>query len=343
MDVVERSPGPSSEGAGLFLPGNAVRALAGLGLDQQVAERAERIERQRFSDHRGRVLFEVRTDELWSGVGDCLALPRSEMHAVLLAGAGDVSIRWGAQPVAVTVEGSRVLVEVDDGSAADYDLVLGADGLRSSVRRLVLGDSGPRAVGQYARRFVLPSAADTGEPNGVWSVRLGRRTSFLTIPIGQGRLYCYVDGPLESAGTPLAELLAGYAEPVPSLLGRLDEATYPVQSGPIEEVVLESSSRGGVLLVGDAAHATSPNMAEGAGMAFEDAVVLAESLVAEPDVPAAIARFEGRRRPRTTWVREQTHRRDKARGLSPVVRNQVLGRFGRRILVGNYLPLREPA
>ena len=78
-------------------------------------------------------------------------------------------------------------------------------------------------------------------------------------------------------------------------------------------------------------------------MALEDAVVLAESLTSSPDVPGGLALFQQRRRPRTDWVREQTHRRDRARGLPPVVRNLVLGRFGRRIFLGNYKLLREPA
>ena len=133
---------------------------------------------------------------------------------------------------------------------------------------------------------------------------------------------------------------------MPGLLDRLDEATADgavVHGGPIEEVDLPSWSRGRVLLVGDAAHATSPNMAEGAAMALEDAIVLAESVTAAPDVGAGIALFERRRRRRTDWVREQTHRRDRARGLPPVVRNQVLRRLGGRIFRGNYEPLREPA
>ena len=83
-----------------------------------------------------------------------------------------------------------------------------------------------------------------------------------------------------------------------------------MQAGAIEEVALEAWSSGAVLLFGDAAHATSPNMAEGAGMAFEDALVLAETLASAPDVPTALTLFQRRREPRTTWVRTQTHRRD---------------------------------
>jgi len=341
--IVERSPGPAREGTGLYLPGNAVRALRGLGLAREVEERAHRIERQRFSGHRGRLLFEVDLDEVWRDVGACLALPHRELHDVLLGGAEGVPIAWGARPVGVEVHRGRALVELDDGTADDHDLVLGADGLHSTVRRLVLGGPGPRPVGQHARRFVLADATD--EADTTWHVRLGRGTSFLTIPVGGGRVYCYCDGPVDSGGTPLPQLLAGYAEPVAGMLGRLEEsgAGVAVQAGAIEEVDLDSWSHGPLLLVGDAAHATSPNMAQGAAMALEDALVLAESMAAAPDVAAGLTMFDQRRRPRTTWVRDQTHRRDHARGLPPLVRNQVLGRLGRRIFLGNYRPLREPA
>jgi len=344
--LVERSEAPPGTGTGIYLPGNAVRALRQLGLEAEVTERACRIETQRFADHRGRLLFEVRVDQVWSEVGACLALHRADLHDALLAGADDVPITWGTRPAGLTIDGDRAAVALDDGSTDHYDLVLGADGLHSSVRTLAFGAADPTLVGQYAHRFVLAGAAGEDEARGTWSVRLGRGTSFLTIPIGGGNLYCYSDGPADSRETALRDLLGGYAEPVPGLLDRLDDSSagaVAVQGGLIEELDLDSWSRGPVLLVGDAAHATSPNMAEGAAMALEDAIVLAESLGSAADVAAGLALFEQRRRPRTDWVREQTHRRDHARGLPPVVRNLVLRRLGRRIFLGNYEPLREPA
>jgi 2-polyprenyl-6-methoxyphenol hydroxylase-like FAD-dependent oxidoreductase len=95
--------------------------------------------------------------------------------------------------------------------------------------------------------------------------------------------------------------------------------------------------------VGDAAHATSPNMAQGAAMALEDALVLAERLDAAGSILDALAEYERRRRPRTDWVLRQTHRRDRMRTLVPAVRNLVLKGFGRRIFHANHRPLREPA
>ena len=166
VEVLERAAGPSTEGTGLYLPGNAVRALRDLGLEAEVTERAHRIERQRFADHRGRLLFEVGVDELWPGVGAVPRPARADLHAVLLAGAGEVPIRWGVRPVELTIDDHHVTVEVVHGSAGDYDLVVGADGLHSTVRRLAFDGREPRPVGQFAHRFVLAGAADSKGSTG---------------------------------------------------------------------------------------------------------------------------------------------------------------------------------
>jgi 2-polyprenyl-6-methoxyphenol hydroxylase-like FAD-dependent oxidoreductase len=341
--IVERAAAPMAEGTGIYLPGNAVRALTSLGYGPQVAEVAVDIERQRFADHRGGVLFDVDVADVWNGVGPCLALHRAALHHVLLDGIPDVPVRWERTPQLVTLDDGRVAVDLGDGASEGYDLVLGADGLHSTVRRLVFDGHAPRPLGQYARRFIVarPQAAPT------WAVRLGQTSSFLTIPIGDGRIYCYCDGPLTDPPAPLRDLLAGYAEPVPTLLDALDEtdnAYGTVHAGAVEEVVLDSWSRGGaVLLIGDAAHATSPNMAQGAAMALEDAIVLAESLTSCASIPDALAAYERRRRPRTNWVLRQTHRRDRTRTLAPALRNLVLKRFGQRIVHANHRLLREQA
>jgi 2-polyprenyl-6-methoxyphenol hydroxylase-like FAD-dependent oxidoreductase len=127
---------------------------------------------------------------------------------------------------------------------------------------------------------------------------------------------------------------------VPAILDSLGPEVA-VHAGPIEEVALDRWKSGSVLLIGDAAHATSPNMAEGAAMALEDGLVLADCLASDQPVALALKTFEARRAPRTTWVRAQTHRRDRTRGLPPVVRNLVLRRWGRQIFHHNYRPLRE--
>jgi 2-polyprenyl-6-methoxyphenol hydroxylase-like FAD-dependent oxidoreductase len=338
VELIERTPAPVPSGTGIYLLGNALRALEGVGLARPVADLAVRIRRQCTADHRGRPLFDIDADEIWGGIGPCLAMHRADLHRILLDGAADIPIRWADSPAAITKDGPDVIVETTASHVGRYDLVVGADGVHSTVRRLIFEGGGATPVGQYAYRFLAPW---DGPPDR-WSVRLGQDSAFLTIPIGNGQVYCYCDGPIRDPITPLRNLLSDYAEPIGTLLGTLDtKDSADVQAGPIEEVVLDTWSRGNVLLIGDAAHATSPNMAQGAAMALEDALILAESLDTATRITQVPEAFERRRRPRTDWVLAQSHRRDRARNLKPGIRDVALRHFGKRIVRANYRPLIE--
>jgi 2-polyprenyl-6-methoxyphenol hydroxylase-like FAD-dependent oxidoreductase len=339
-ELIEREAGWAAAGTGIYLPANGVRALGALGLDEAVAARAAPITHQRLLDHHGRLLAEIDLDGLWGDVGACLALHRADLHQVLRDG---VAVGMGRTIASLEHLDGPVEVTFDDGRQGSYDLVVAADGLRSTVRRLAVDDRPPVPVGQHSWRFLAPC------PPGIttWTVLLGRGTSFLTIPIGGGRVYCYadittnpaVDG--SPAGDPLAglrERFAGFAAPVPELVDQLQDPTQ-VHAAPIEQVAAERWGRGAVVLVGDAAHAMSPNMAQGAALAFEDALVLTACLTRAGSVAEALAGFVARRHPRASWVRAQTHRRDKTRDLPPLLRDPLLRAFGRRIIRSNHQPL----
>lgn len=247
---------------------------------------------------------------------------------VLLHGPGEFAAGW--LPVfSDLVRTNRVIartspataprqpVMLTDVTTAAYDLVVGADGIHSQTRRL------------------LPGGATT------WPVMLGRGLTFLTIPIGRGQVYCYADS--SNSGVKKADLashFATFAKPVTTILASLNGV--PVHRAAIEEVVPSRWVYGRVLLTGDAAHATSPNMAQGAAMAMEDGLVLVRRLHDTADVDAELSRFEQRRRARTDWVREQTHRRDHTRNLPPVVRNAALRFAGQKIFRASYAPLVAP-
>ena len=279
--MVERETSWDQTGAGIYLPGNAVRALRMLGLESAVMERAAPIPRQRICDHRGRLLSDIDLSPLWGGVGACVALHRADLHEVLASYGDGVRVRMGLPVRRLQQRGEKVTVEFGDGTTDEYDLVVGADGVHSTVRDLTFGASAVKPLGQRAWRFVTRCPADVD----TWSVFLGRAVSFLAIPIGRGRVYCYCDAP-EHVGAgatrgpaieDLARLLTDFAGPVPAVLDSLGPETA-VHVGSIEEVSLDRWRSGSVLLIGDAAHATSPNMAEGAAMALEDGLVLAECL-----------------------------------------------------------------
>ena len=164
--------------------------------------------------------------------------------------------------------------------------------------------------------------------------------------MGGRRIYVHAD---ETAGaeTPnpadprahVLQLFGDFGGPVPAILAAMEK----VQVARTDEVVLDGWTRGPVLLVGDAAHATAPTLAQGAAMALEDAVVLGEVLKATPDdVPAALRAYEQRRRDRCAEVRERTRERDQTRDVAPAERDPMLRRRGRRIFADQYRALVEP-
>jgi len=340
-DIIERSERWDDAGAGMYLPGNALRALRALALDAAVVKQAATIEIQRFCDHRGRLLNEIALAGVWHDAAPCIAVHRADLHAALRESPDLPPIRMGCTLVSLMQSPHRVSVQLSDGTQAIYDLVVGADGIRSSVRALVFGTSCLRPLCQWGWRLVLAhSPRVTG-----WSVHMGRASACLSVPIGGGRDYCYVDrmsaAPTASASgaeSLFADVLAGFSD-LPIDARDLARAHATCHSAAIEEVMLDSHAEGRVLLIGDAAHATGPNLAQGAAMALEDALVLTRCLCEGPTIDAALSAYEARRRPRLEWVRRMTHRRDRIRRLHPALRNGVLRAFGGSVYRAHYRPL----
>ncbi|MFF3691386.1 FAD-dependent oxidoreductase [Streptomyces sp. NPDC002187] len=338
VDVIERSPERRATGAGLFLPGNSVRALTALGLGNQLRALGAPVPGQRLMDHRGRVLADIAMAELWRGTADCVGMTRADLHAAL-HGIVPVPVRHGVTVVSLKQSDDGAHVKFSDCGTGRYDVVVGADGIRSDLRESVDPVTGARYLGQVCWRF-LTDAPDIDQ----WTVWLGPGTTFLAYPVGRGRVCCYADvaaaspeDPTTAAGLP--GLFSGYDQRVRDLLAT--PAAGEAYFSPVEEVGSETWAYGRVVLVGDAAHASSPNMAQGVAMAVEDAQVLAEVLATGGNTEDLLQQYVQRRLPRTRWVQRQTHQRDRTRSMPPTVRNIAL-RYGAKALYERgYAPLRE--
>jgi 2-polyprenyl-6-methoxyphenol hydroxylase-like FAD-dependent oxidoreductase len=322
--VLEQAPRIEPVGAGITLFSNAMRALDRLGVGEAVAARGAAATRSAILTWEGRELTRVPSDL----VNGTIALHRADLQAELTAAAGEV--RLGVEVTAVEQDADGVVARGADGSKEQGDLIVGADGL-SSVARHAIAESPIHYAGYTAWRGVSSVSVEHGRLTESWGI--GER--FGLIDIGHGRTYWFAtkNAPEREPDEPegrRAEVLRRFAdwhEPIAAIA----EATYENAILRNDVYYLEPLPRwssGRVVLVGDAAHATTPGVGQGAAQAIEDAVVLAERLEVHTDLTSALAEYEAIRRPRAEAVLRMSRRMDKAAQLaSPVgwrVRNMVV-------------------
>ena len=341
-ELVERSPAWPAVGAGINLPANGVRVLRALGVGEIVDRTAAVLRSWGFFDQQGALLCETDLEELWRDVGPCLAITRVRLQEALLTGAAAVPHRLGVSLTALTQDDNRVRVSLSDGTSGNYDLVVGADGIYSTVRELAVNPSSPRYAGQMVWRSVIPT-----RPRGIveMMVLMGDGCFFGVVPMGEGYTYGFgaVDGvrfedPLVGRLERFRRRFAGFGEPVPAYLAAL-QCDEQLIVGPIEWVELDEWYCGRVVLIGDAAHAGPPHMGEGGCMAMEDALVLADCLRTADSVECALEAYVRRRRPRVDWVQQQSRAAAQAWVLPLASRNAALRERGNQMFCDRYRPL----
>lgn len=185
-ELIERSPSWQAIGAGIAVQPNGIRMLRALGLGAAIEQAGTVIRHWDFCDQQGEVLCETDLEGLWRDVGPFIGIERTKLQHGLLAGAAAVPSRLGTSVISLTQDEHRVSVGFSDGSAGDYDLVVGADGIASTVRTLTLSVAPPVYAGQIAWRSVAPI-----RPRGLSKLQflLGEGCFFGLCPAGNGQMY----------------------------------------------------------------------------------------------------------------------------------------------------------
>jgi 2-polyprenyl-6-methoxyphenol hydroxylase-like FAD-dependent oxidoreductase len=156
VELVERSTEWRAEGGGIGVQPNGMRMLRTLGLDKAVERAGARLRRWFFCDMAGEILSENDLEALWSGVGPCIGIERTRLQHVLVSGIAGIPHRLGTSIRSLTQHRDRVSVAFSDASSGSYDLVVGADGISSTVRALTLGTITPAYTGAMAWRSIAP-------------------------------------------------------------------------------------------------------------------------------------------------------------------------------------------
>ncbi|MGE7434376.1 FAD-dependent monooxygenase [Kitasatospora sp. NPDC001175] len=313
VEVAELRAELDALGVGIVQPSNALHVMRELGVLEQCLEAGFEWEVLTVCDPAGNTLAGIPQPRM-GGVPANNGIPRPALAGVLGRAAAEtgVRIRFGTTIAELADDGSGVDAVLSDGSKGRWDLVAGFDGIGSPLRRRLYGERfRPEYTGFANWRVTVPRQP---EVRGVVMSTGNPAAKALLTPITGELMYLgavsaeaegFRSDP-ERAHEQLAERLAGFGGPVAEALAQVTDPRAVVYSR-ISQVTVDAPWHvGRVVLAGDAAHASTPHLAQGAAMAVEDALVLAQSLDAVDGVPAALAAWEERRRPRAMWVQNMS-------------------------------------
>jgi len=311
-EIVEVNPDWTVYGVGIIQPNNVLRALDKIGLAQECVDRGGGFPGWRIYDVHGGFLMDAPSASTASPRHPPVnGITRPILQSILAvsAKAHGCAIRVGVTIKELEDEGSRVHVNFTDGSEGTYDFVIGADGAYSKVRERLFGSNlRPQFTGQGAWRYNLPRPASVewGE------IYFGRSTKVGLVPLSPTLMYIFAVTaeagnpklPLEQLHEIMRDRISEYTGPVAHLRSQITDPRAVVYK-PMESMIVPAPwFKGRTLLLGDAAHATTPHLAQGAAMAVEDSVLLGEILRRETSIPAAFDEFMSRRFKRCQYVVE---------------------------------------
>ena len=310
-DVYERSPHFGEVGAGITLWPNATRILLDLGVGEAIVARGRRFPESELLTATGVVLARTSVRDIEEYFdAPCIALHRAELHRALVDALPARGLFTGAVCQGVATNGDRATATFADGRTVDADLIVGADGIRSVVRSAVQPRVTPRYAGYTGWRGIATGIA-LDSTLETW----GHGLRFGIVPLLGDRVYWFATRNA-AAGTKiepaqlkkmLLELFASWHYPIVELI-RHTAAEAILQNDIYDIAPFSPWSKGRIVLLGDSAHATTPNLGQGACMAIESAAALAEELTRTESVTDAIRGFEKRRHARAATINKESRR-----------------------------------
>jgi len=317
VDVVEIKPELSTvAGIGISLPNNALRAFKLIDVLDECADAGYVFNEFVIYDNSGELIISLPCPPTVDGVPGYLGIGRLSLSQILDSAArqAGATIRFGTSIASYQQDKESVQVTLSDGRQEEYDLLVGAEGVGSPLRRELFGfDHEPTFTGFGCWRVKMERDPEVTSMQAFEGV--GNKAGL--VPINQEEMYLYhvtteTGNPrhkVEEFSDTLAERLAGYEGMIGDIRERLPALREGIVYSPLEEVRLPSPWYAGrVLIIGDAAHSVVPHLSQGGSLCLEDAVVLGEMLGRRVPASEALAGFMERRYNRAQFLQDLSHK-----------------------------------
>jgi 2-polyprenyl-6-methoxyphenol hydroxylase-like FAD-dependent oxidoreductase len=300
-------PGSSIVGGGFHLWPNAARALREVGLDERARAQGAPLERTEFLSWRGRRLAVWPIADLARRAGGYdIGISRQDLMSLLYGSVDGATVTPRAKVIGFAEHADGVTVRLADGREIDGDVLVGADGLRSTVRAGLLGADEPNYAGYVQWQTLVPGASQLF-PAGTERITFGPGARTVMHHVAGDRLFwaCVRYCPAAEGGQQpgrkqmLLDHFAGWPHPIQAAIDATPEEQI-VGLPVFDRKPVTTWGRGPVTLLGDAAHAMTTNTSQGGNQAIEDGVLLARMLGRERSPAPALRAYESRRIQRTT-------------------------------------------
>lgn len=305
FEIIEKRTQLLTDGAGITLPPNALKALRYVGLGSDIDQCAHQINKIVYTDSTGVVLSEVSLLEAPLNADRFVALHRHQFHDILRKGVENI-IHFGATMKQMTRTKHGVLVQFDSAELKqeEFSAVIGADGINSQVRQLAFGDTPLTDLGVTIWRWTCKYATNDLQP----TYMVGLRTFFMAYPIGKDEVYCYahvfdpenIYSKSSNHKSALIKQFGQHGGIAKTMLQILPDNQFIIP-GRLRSVPTPLFISGRVVLIGDAGHACSPMLQQGASCALEDVIVLSE-LLKHFSVEDTLSHYEKLRSERVNWI-----------------------------------------
>jgi 2-polyprenyl-6-methoxyphenol hydroxylase-like FAD-dependent oxidoreductase len=306
----------AQRGGGIHIWHNGMRALQALGLADAVERVGARVEQTQFRSWRDAPLVQWEVGPFGRTIGaPTIGVSREDLHPVLLAAQPPGTLRLGSVCTGYSCDATGVTVRFADGGEERGDLLIGADGIHSAVRSQLQGGSPPRHAGYAIWQAVVDfDIAHELVPMGDFHLYWGPGSRFAYYHVGGERLYWFglVNGRTADADprprrAAALDAFAGWPGPIEAMIDATDEAAI-TRRDIYDRPPNRRWGEGAVTLLGDAAHAMTFNVSQGACQTLEDAVVLMRCLEGGAEIEPALRAYEGLRVRRTAGIQRRAWR-----------------------------------